>query len=136
MHPTPDKHLLQHTKNIKMSNQTLAKRLRQAIIDSDLATIHGELFSEKVESIEPEFTPIPHAKGIHQVKEKAKMFGGNIKELHSKSVSDQVIATDKYIALEMSFDFTAQDGSRNQMEEIVVYKTEDGKIISEQFFYS
>jgi len=119
-----------------MSNQALAQKLRQAIIDTDLATIHGELFSEKVESIEYEFTPMPHAKGIEQVKEKANMFGGNIKELHSKTVSDQVIVSDKYIALGMAFDFTAQDGSRNQMEEIVVYKTEDGKIVSEQFFYS
>ena len=119
-----------------MSNQALAARLRQAILDTDLATIHGELFSSDVESIEPGFAPLPHAKGIEQVKAKANMFGGNIKELHSKAVSDQVIVTGKYISLGMAFDFTAQDGSRHQMDEIVVYKVADGKIISEQFFYS
>ena len=34
-----------------MDNLSLAKKLRQAILDTDLETIHNELFSDKVESI-------------------------------------------------------------------------------------
>ena len=119
-----------------MDNLSLAKKLRQAILDTDLETIHNELFSDKVESIEPEFTPLPHAKGIAEVKQKANLFGGNIETLHSKTVSEEIIVTGKYISLGMSFDFTTKDGNRMQQEEIIVYKVEDGKIISEQFFYS
>ncbi|NER82980.1 MAG: nuclear transport factor 2 family protein [Leptolyngbya sp. SIO1D8] len=118
-----------------MSNQELAQKLHKAIVDTDLATIHNELFSKDVESIESQFPLMPHAKGIDQVKEKANLFGGNIGELHSKSVSDEVVVSGDYISMGMSFDATLKDGNRMQISEIVVYRVNDGKIISEQFFY-
>lgn len=118
-----------------MTTNELATKLRQCIVDTDLATIHNELFAENVESIEPQFAPLPHAKGLAQVQEKANLFGGNIKELHSKSVSEEIIVAGDYISLGMSFDATLQDGHRMQLSEVVLYKVEAGQIASEQFFY-
>ena len=118
-----------------MTTQEIATKLRTAIEATDLDTIHNELFSEQVESIEPQFPPLPHAKGLDQVKEKAKIFGGNIKALHSKSVTEDVVVTGNFISLGMSFDATLQDGNRMQLSEVILYEVKDGKIISEQFFY-
>ncbi len=134
MHPTGISNFCNH-KNLKMTNNELAKKLRKAIVDTDLVTIHGELFAENVESIEPQFPPMPHAKGIAQVKEKANIFGGNIAELHSKKVSEEVVVSGNYISLGMSFDATLKDGNRMQLSELIVYKVENGKIVSEELFY-
>ncbi|MEM9329391.1 MAG: nuclear transport factor 2 family protein [Bacteroidota bacterium] len=118
-----------------MTTQVLAEKLRQCIADTDIATIHNELFAENVESIEPQFAPLPHAKGLQQVKQKADLFGGNLKELHSKDVSREVVISGDHISLGMSFDATLQDGNRMQLSEVIIYRVEDGKIVSEQFFY-
>ena len=112
-----------------MSVQELAGRLREAIVNFDLDTIHNELFSEKVESIEPQFAPMPHAKGIQQVKEKAAAFGGSIEKMHSREISEDVLVSGNQIALGMSFDASLKDGSRVQLAEIITYKVEDGKFI-------
>jgi hypothetical protein len=117
-----------------MSNQALAQKLHKAINEVDLATIHNELFAENVESIEPHFEAMPHAKGISQVKEKANMFGGSIKELHNRKLSEPLVSGD-HISLGMSFDATLKDGNRMQLSELIVYKVVDGKIVSEQIFY-
>lgn len=118
-----------------MNTKEIAVQLKSAIEATDLATIHNELFAKEIASVEPQFPPLPLAKGIEQVQEKAKLFGGNIKELHSKSVADEVLVAGNFIALGMSFDATLQDGNRMQLSEIIVYEVKDGKIISEQFFY-
>jgi len=118
-----------------MTNLELAKKLRDAVEATDLDTIGKELFAEEIESIEPAFTPLPHAKGMAQVKEKWGMFGGAIKEMHSKSVSKEVIVQGDLIVLGMSFDYTNQNNERIKQDELVAYKTRDGKIVSEQFIY-
>lgn len=118
-----------------MSVLALAQKLRQAVDDTDLATIHNEIFAESIESIEPQFAPLPHAKGLAQVKEKANMFGGNLKELHSKTVEKEVVVSGNLISLEMSFDATLQDGNRMQLSEVIVYTVEGGKVVKEQIIY-
>ncbi len=118
-----------------ITTQELAVQLKAAIEAADLATIHNELFAETVESIEPQFAPIPHAKGIDQVKEKARLFGGNLKEMHSRSISDEVLVSGDHISLGMSFDATLQDGNRMQISELIVYQVAEGKVVREQIFY-
>jgi len=63
------------------------------------------------------------------------MFGGAIKELHSKTVSKEVIVQGDIIVIGMSFDYTNPYDERVQQDELIIYKIKDGKIISEQFFY-
>jgi hypothetical protein len=36
----------------------------------------------------------------------------------------------------MDFDITFKDRGHQQMSEVCVYKVDDGKIVSEQFFYN
>lgn len=118
-----------------MTTQEIAQKLRDAVEATDLELIGSELFSEKIESIEPAFVPMPHAKGIDEVKEKWGMFGGAIKELHSKAVNEEVIVQGNIIVLGMSFDYTNINDERIQQDELVIYKVEDGKVVSEEFYY-
>lgn len=118
-----------------MSNQALALKLRKAVEDTDLHTIHEEIFSPNVESIEPAFSALPHAKGLDEVKKKAQLFGGQIKEMHSKSVSAEVVVAGDWISLGMSFDYTDVDENHVQMSELINYKVSDGKVVLEQFTY-
>ena len=118
-----------------MTTQELAIKLRDAVEATDLDTIGGELFASEVESIEPAFEPLPHAKGLQQVKEKWGMFGGAIKEMHGKEVSKDIIVQGDLIVLGMSFDYTNVNDERVQQDELVVYRAQDGKVVSEQFVY-
>jgi len=118
-----------------MTTQEVATKLHGAIMAFDIESIHRDLFAEGIESIEPGFTPLPYAKGIQQVEEKAKLFGGNLKELHQRTVSDSPMVSGNHISLGMSFDATLQDDSRLKVSELIVYEVQDGKIIKEQIFY-
>ncbi len=117
-----------------MTNQELAQKLRDAVEATDFATVKG-FFSTEIESIEPAFTPYPHTKGMEELDKKWSMFSGAIKEMHSKSVSKEVIIQGDIITLGMSFDYTNQNNERVQQDELVIYRVKDGQIISEQFFY-
>jgi len=117
-----------------MTNLELAHKLRDAVEATDLATVK-ELFSPDIESIEPAFTPFPHTRGTAELDKKWELFTGAIKEMHSKSVSKEVIVQGDIIVLGMSIDYTDQNDERMQQNELVIYRAKDGMIISEQFFY-
>jgi len=55
--------------------------------------------------------------------------------MHGAEIDDPVVA-DKHFTSRMWFDCTFKDRGRQQMEELGVFKVENGKIAEEQFFYS
>ena len=118
-----------------MITEQFAEKFRETVEAGDLDKIVQEYFSPNFESIEPAFTPFPHTKGLSQLKEKWEVFRGNIKEMHSRKVSKELVVQGDKIALGMSFEYTNPVDKRIQQDEIILYKVKDGKIISEQFFY-
>lgn len=113
----------------------MADQLYAAIQAFEIEKIHKEIFAPEIESIEDGFTPMPHAKGIAQVEEKARLFGGNLKELHSRELSPAPLVSGDYISLGMAFDATLQDGNRMKLAELIVYKVQNGKVVEERIFY-
>ena len=67
-------------------------------------------------------------------KAKQDQWEGMLEEVHKMEVSDPIIAGD-YISLMMDNDITMKGQGRIQGKEIAVYEVNDGKIVSEQFFY-
>ena len=118
-----------------MTTQQVAEKLRTAVLAFDLESIHRDLFASDIQSIEPGFAPMPHARGIAEVQQKAQLFGGALKELHTRTVSDTLEVSGDHFSMGMSFDATLHDHSRMQISEIIVYQVKDGKIVLEQFFY-
>lgn len=95
-----------------------------------------ELYADNV--ISKEMPGVPYGEvvsGKKEVFEKSKQWLQDVVEFHNGEISDPVIA-DSFFSSKMSFDVTFKSRGRQQMEEVCVFEVKDGKIASEQFFYS
>jgi hypothetical protein len=94
-----------------------------------------ELYAENVVSKEMPDYPDEIVSGRQNVWNKSKAWLDNVVEFHGGDVSEPVVAGNHFTS-KMSFDVTFQDSGRQQMEEVCVFEVQDGKIASEQFFYT
>ena len=94
-----------------------------------------ELFATEIISIEPVEGILPkETKGMPAIKKKAELFISMVDNFFSSTISDPVIAGE-YFSISWDTDIQMKGESRKTMSEICVYKTNGGKIVSEQFFY-
>ena len=96
-----------------------------------------DLYANDIVSIEAVARPgeSRETKGLAAVKAKSEAFSKNF-EVHSASVEGPLVAG-PYFTVTFKLDATFKpEGKRQQMHEIAVYKVADGKIVSEEFFYS
>ena len=117
-----------------MTTQEVADKLVEMCRSGQVLDAQSALYADNVVSIEPEHSPFPKAEGLHAVMEKGKRFADMIEEHHGGSISDPIVIGD-HISLGWKMDVTLKDMGRKSMDEICVYKVENGKIVSEQFFY-
>jgi hypothetical protein len=117
-----------------MTTQEVANRLLELNRMGQMAQAQEELFADNVASIEPEHGPIKSAKGKKAVQQKGADFAGMIETRHGGSFSDPIVGG-RYFSYSMTLDATFKGGNRMNLEEICVYEVQDGKIVSEQFFY-
>jgi hypothetical protein len=74
------------------------------------------------------------SEGIEAIYQKSIAWAAQVSEVHSASVSDPLIAADHF-ALNIKMDISYKNGYRAVMDEIAVYKVNDGKIVFEQYFF-
>lgn len=119
-----------------MTIQEVADRLIELLKAADYPTIYQELFSTEAISIEPEGTPWGTVKGLDEIARKGKEFGEMVESFHGSEFSTPIVA-DHFIALTMKTSITWKGASQPTIiEEICVYNVVNGKIISEEFFYT
>lgn len=95
-----------------------------------------ELYAADATSTEPAGSPgFQSVTGLDNIIAKGHQFQAMIEEVHSASVSDPEIAGD-FFSIALLFDVTLKGMGRVNMDEICVYHVKDGKVISEQFFYT
>ena len=118
-----------------MSTQEVANRLVELCRKGEYETCYKELYSPNAVSIEPnaDFGP-PRTEGMEAIRKKGEAWSAMIEEMHGSSVGDPVVAGNHF-SCAMMVDWTMKGAGRQKMEEICVYKVEDGKIVSEQFFF-
>ena len=121
-------------KTAQQVTQEVASRLVTLCSTGKFNEAQEELFADTAISIEPEHTTQPIAEGLEAIKSKGAEFQSAIEENHGGYVGEPVIAGNHF-AVTMGMDVTMKDGNRMKMDEVVVYKVADGKIVSEQFFY-
>ena len=68
------------------------------------------------------------------VRSKGEDWVKNIEAVH-KRYTTHPVAAGNHFAVGRSVDIMVKDFGRVKIEEIMLYKVEDGRIISEQFFY-
>jgi len=109
----------------------IAARLSSLCEKHEFLQAYEELFSEHAESIDPMNKNVPIS-GRAALMERERQFLENT-EIHDLKVADPSFAGN-YFSIAMSFDFTPKGQERRKIEELCIYKVENGKIVSQQFF--
>jgi ketosteroid isomerase-like protein len=119
-----------------MKTNEVAARLVALCRQGQFAAAQRELYSPNTVSIEPAGTPGPReVRGLAALGEKEKMFSSTF-EVHRCEVSDPVVA-DAFFCCSMMVDVTERkSGARFPLNELCLYEVRDGKIVTEQFFYT
>jgi len=112
----------------------IAKKLVSYCRKGKYQECYQELYSPKITSEEPITAMMRYVKGFKGIQKKGKAWNKQMVEMHGASVGDPIVAGDHF-ACTMSYDATFKGVGRVKSEEVCVYKVENGKIISEQFFY-
>ncbi|WP_299533753.1 nuclear transport factor 2 family protein [Ulvibacterium sp.] len=118
-----------------MSTQEVADKLVAYCRHGRFSEAVEELYGQDITSIEPDGSPAKEVHGLEGVKQKMQDFNNMVEEVHGMEVSDPLVA-DKFFSCTMKMDVTFKGAPRSTMEEICLYKVEDGKITYEEFFFT
>ena len=120
---------------IFMETKEVAQKLYELCAEGKYEQAQKELFASHVKSIEPAHVPGPQVvEGLDGLAKKGEVFQSMIEETHSGYVNEPKVYGD-FFSMEMGMDVTMKEAGRVKMDELAVYQVEDGKIVSEQFFY-
>ena len=117
-----------------MTTQQVADRFFELAAKGQFQEIYNELFSEKATSSEAPHVGMPTAVGLAAIHQNDKNWNENILEMHSGFTNKPEVGG-SYFSCKMGMDVTQKDNKRVDIQEIALYKVEDGKIVSQQFFY-
>jgi hypothetical protein len=118
-----------------MTTQQVADRLVELGRQGKMEDILKELFSQDAVSTEPNDLMGPKVvSGLPEIIKKSAMFNSMVEEFHGAKISDPVVSKN-YFSISWWIDTTMKGQGRAQMDEICLYKVENGKIVSEEFFY-
>ena len=118
-----------------MTTKEVAEKLVEYCRQGKFEEATKELYALDVVSVEPEGTPDNEVKGLDGVIAKGEKFNDMVEEFHGMEVSNPVVA-DKFFTCSMKMDITFKGAARSTMEEVCLYKVDNGKIIREEFFYT
>lgn len=119
-----------------MNIEQIAARLHALVKAGDYFTAYDELFAPDAKAIEPQLAQMGLAEiqGLDAIKQKVGTLSEGIAELVSREMSDPVVSAN-HIAFTNIVQAKLKDGNDFNMSEICLYEVQEGKIISEQFFY-
>ncbi len=118
-----------------MTTLEVANRLVELCRAGQYEDAQNELFAEHATATEPANSPMAGVvTGVAAIIEKGKQFDAQIEEHHHTEVSQPIVAGNTF-AITLSLDATFKGQGRRTMDEVIVYQVNDGKIVSEQFFY-
>ncbi|RKN82548.1 nuclear transport factor 2 family protein [Ulvibacterium marinum] len=117
-----------------MTNKEVADRLVTLLREGRFNEVYDELFHVDAEHIEPQSEHFAQVKGVAAIKAKDAVMQENISGVEGLEVGDAIVSKG-HIALPYRMTVTLKDGNKWPLDEIIVYKVNDGKIVSEQFFY-
>lgn len=119
-----------------MTTQEVANQLVALCREGKYEQVYQELFSPDAESIEPEGTGLPTAKGMDAIRQKGQQWQEMVEELYSSEISDPIAADDFFsCTMKMKVKMKGSEEPVN-MDEVCVYRVKNGKVMSEQFFYT
>jgi hypothetical protein len=118
-----------------MMTSQIASRLVELCRQGQFEQAQTELFADDAVSIEPHGVPAGVVEGLQAIQDKGREFMRGVEAVHEIVVSEPVVAG-TYFVVAMELDTTMKERGRVRLEELCVYEVEDGKIVTEQFFYT
>jgi hypothetical protein len=117
-----------------MTTKEIAERLVALCRQGSFELAQQELYAANAINVEPYGTATfaKETRGLNAIIEKGRRFAALIEQVHSISVSDPLVAGSSF-ACAMQLDLTIKGHGRMALNELCIYETKDGKIISEQF---
>ena len=121
-----------------MTTQQVADRYFELAQQQKWMEIQQELYGNNIVNMEPAHAiamGIPTlTKGLDAVIAKGEARRKLIEKIHGQACSEPVTGG-KFFSVSMSRDVTFKGQPRRNLEEVAVFEVNDGKIVSEQFFY-
>jgi hypothetical protein len=118
-----------------MTTEDIAATLVNMCRSGKVEEAKEALFAPDIISIEPREGLLPkETKGMEAIRKKAQLFISMVDNFYGDKISDPIIAGDHF-AVAWHTDLQMKGEERKTNSEICLYKTSNGKIISEQFFY-
>jgi hypothetical protein len=118
-----------------MTTQDVAKRFYSLALEGKFDGILDELFSKDAKSIEPANAQgLKSVAGIDKIREKGKQWNESIQEMHGGYTNEPQVAGNFFSCI-MGIDVTMKGQGRMKIDEVALYEVQNGKIVSEQFFY-
>jgi hypothetical protein len=118
-----------------MTTQEVATRFNELAKEEKWFEIQDEFFADNVRSIDPPGSPyFSYAEGKEAVRRKGSEFVSRITGLHRAFTTEPVVAGNHF-AVGREVDITVEGHGRIQINQVMLYEVENGKIILEQFFY-
>lgn len=119
-----------------MTTTEVANRLVELCRDNKWEQCIQELYSPEILSIEPEGSTLGTVQGLEAIAQKAKQWEGMIEQFHSGEISDPIVA-ENFFSITMKSKVTMKGMSESMdMDEVCVYRVDNGKVVTEQFFYT
>ena len=119
-----------------MTVQEIAIKWAEYCRQGEWQKAQDELYHENAVSMEMEGAEglPPKVEGIAAIKEKGVIFDSMVEAFHGLEIEGPLVAGNHFTAV-MKMDVTMKGQPRNLDEEVALFKVEDGKIVSEQFFF-
>lgn len=118
-----------------MTTQEIATRLYELCKQGQFDTAQNELYADNITSTESNMQgQIETKTGMEAIKEKSKNFQSMVEEVHGGYTNEPKVFGN-YIFMEMGMDVTMKGMGRMNMVEMCSYEVNNGKIISERFYY-
>jgi hypothetical protein len=118
-----------------MNTQEVADRLVELCREGNNVDAIQELYADNIVSKEPQGTPMEHTEGKEAVMGKTQHWYSTVEEIHGGEISEPIV-TGNFFSCTMDMDVTYKENGRMTMNEVCVYEVQDGKIVTEQFFYN
>jgi hypothetical protein len=118
-----------------MNTKEVANKLVTYCRNGQFEEATKELYGNDIVSIEPEGAPARETIGLANVIAKGEDFNSMVEEFHGVEVSEPVVA-DNFFSISMKIDVTYKGAARTSLDEVCIYKVNDGKVVREEFFYT
>lgn len=113
----------------------VAKRFHELAQQEKWFDIQVEFFADHVKSIDPPGSPFfGCAEGLDAVRRKGEEFLKKVTAIHGLSTTAPIVAGNRF-AVGREMDITVEGHGRIQLNEIMLYQVENGKIVVEEFVY-